>query len=112
MLKISHIIMTSPTRELLDQQLKQMSEEDPSFAPNFFFFSDYEIIFNQNLVQDVQCLISPYALRTAGPKFFFSDLIRSQLELNHDSGVFLWGIWPLEICGHKITIFYYAILPR
>ena len=49
--------------------------------------------------------------KLAGPQIFFIDLVRPQVELNHDSGICLWGIWPLEICGHKIAIFCYAILP-
>ena len=46
-----------------------------------------------------------YALKIAGPKNFFIDLVRPKVELNHDSCIFLGRILPLEIFGHKITIF-------
>ena len=76
-----------------------MSGRDPFNSLSSCFCWDYEIVLNQNLVQDVQGLSSPYALKIAGPKLFFIDLVRPQVELNHDSGICLWGIWPLEICG-------------
>ena len=98
-------------RGSVDQQLIEMSGGDPFNSLPSCFCCDYEIVLNQNLVQDVQGLSSPYALKIAGPQNFFIDLVRPQVELNHDSGICLWGIWPLEICGHKITIFCYVILP-
>ena len=62
-------------------------------------------------MQDVQGLSLSYELKIAGHKIFYSDLVRPKVELNHDGCIFLGGIMPLEIFGHKITIFRYAILP-
>ena len=62
-------------------------------------------------MQDVQGLSLSYALKMAGPKNFFIVLVRPKIELNRDSCIFLGGILPLEIFGHKITILCYAILP-
>ena len=60
-------------------------------------------------MQDVQGLSLPYALKIGGPQFFFIDLVRPKVELNHDCCIFFLrgggGIWPLEIFGDKITIF-------
>ena len=55
-------------------------------------------------MQDVQALSLSYALKIAGPNFFFIDLVRPKVELNHDGCIVLGGSWPLEIFGHKITI--------
>ena len=62
-------------------------------------------------MQDVQGLSLSYALKIAGPKNFFIDLVRPRVELSRDSCIFFGGILPLEIFGHKITILCYAILP-
>ena len=105
--KVPNIIVPS-ARESVDHQLIEMSGRDTLIRSQVVFCCDYEIVLNQNLVQDVQGLSSPYTLKKEGPKNYFVNLIRPQVELNHHSGICLWGIWPLEICGHKITIFCYA----
>ena len=51
------------TRESVDQQLIEM-------IGRVVVFCDYEIALNQNLVQDVQGLSLPYALKIAGPPNF------------------------------------------
>ena len=56
-------------------------------------------------MQDVQGSSLSYALEIAGPKTFFIDLVRPKVELNHDSCIFFGEIMPLEIFGHKITMF-------
>ena len=82
-----------------------MSGRDPLIRSQVVFSLDYGLVLNQNFVQDVQGLSLSYSLKIADPKFFFIDLVRPKVELNHDSGIFLAEGWPLEIFGHKITIF-------
>ena len=82
-----------------------MSCRDPLIRFQVFFCCDYGLVLNQNVVQDLQGLSLSYALKIAGPKIFFIDLVRPKVELNHDSCIFLGRILPLEIFGHKITIF-------
>ena len=88
-----------------------MNVRDPLIRSQVVFCCDYGLVLNQNLVQDVQGLSLSYAQKIAGPKNVFIDLFRPKVQLNHDSCIFLGGIMPLEIFGHKITIFWYAILP-
>ena len=82
-----------------------MNGRDPLIRSQVVFCCDYGLVLNQNLVQDVQGLSLSYAQKIAGPQNFFIDLVRPKVELNHDSCIFLGGIMPLEIFGHKITIF-------
>ena len=82
-----------------------MSGRDPLIRSQVVFSRDYGLVLNQNLVQDVQGLSLSYSLKIADPKIFFIDLVRPKVELNHDSCIFLGESWPLEIFGHKITIF-------
>ena len=84
-----------------------MSGRDRLIRSQVAFCCDYGIVLNQTLVQDVQGLSLPYALKIAGPKNVFIDLVRPKVELNgaNDSCIFLVGIWSLEIFGFKITIF-------
>ena len=58
-------------RGSVDQQLIEMSGRDPFNSLPSCFCRDYEIVLNQNLVQDVQGLSSPYVLKIAGPKKCF-----------------------------------------
>ena len=90
-----------------------MNGRDSLIRSQVVFCCDYGLVLNQNLVQDVQGLSLSYAQKIAGPKNSFIDLVRPKVELNHDSCTFLGGggIMPLEIFGHKITIFWSAILP-
>lgn len=90
----------------------EISGRDPLIRSKVVFYCDYGLVLNQNLVQFVQGLSLPYALKIAGPYFFFFiDLVRPKVELNRDSCIFFGGSWPFEIFGHKIIIFLYAILP-
>ena len=82
-----------------------MNGRDPLIRSQVVFCSDYGLVLNQSLVQDVQGLSLSYALKIAGPKYFFIDLVRLKVELNHDGCILFAGIMPLEIFGHKITIF-------
>ena len=61
LVKILNIIIISSTRGSVDQQLIEMSGRDPFNSLPSCFCCDYEIVLNQNLVQDVQGFIIPQA---------------------------------------------------
>ena len=89
-----------------------MSGRDPFNSLPSCFCRDYEIVLNQNLVEDVQGLSSPHALKIAGPQNFFIDLVRPHVELSHDSGICLWGFGHWRYVATKSPYFNcYAILP-
>ena len=96
-----------------------MSETDRLIRSQVAFCCDYKLVLNQTLVQDVQDLSLPHALKIAGPKNIFIHLVRPKTELNLDtcSCIFFGrgggggGIWPLEIFGFKNHHILIAILP-
>ena len=62
-----------------------MSGRDRLIRSQVALCCDYGLVLNQNLVQDVQDLSLPHALKIAGPKNIVIDLVRPKAELNLDT---------------------------